>query len=165
MKPRWPLLVGLAVLLLCGACRKDDPKKDLRVSDVETYWVVEAPKGQTQAIAPAIRLTLSNASSDTLDSVFAAAGFRREGEEWGGDWQQVASRKKPLPPGKSIVVVLRSGEGRYTSTGEPEGILRVEAFRDAVATVHVRVGTSAWVQVAAATVERRIGTRAVQDLR
>jgi hypothetical protein len=165
MKPRLPLLVGLCALLLCGACRKGDPKKDLRVSDVETYWVVETPKGQTQAIAPAIRLTLENVSGGPLDSIYAAAGFRRDGEEWGGDWQQVASRKKPLAPGKTLVVVLRSGEGRYTSTGDPEGMLRVEAFRDPVATVHLRVGTSPWIQVTSATIERRIGSRAVQDMR
>lgn len=165
MKPRLPFLVGFALVFSCGACRKDDPNKDLRFTDVETYWVVESPKGQTQAIAPAIRLTIENVSPDALDSIQVAAAFRREGEDWGGDWQQAVSRKKPLGPGKSVVVVLRSGEGHYTSTGDAEGMLRVETFRDAVATVHVRVGRSTWVQMASATVERRIGSRTIQDLR
>ena len=156
-------VVGLAVAA-GSACRGGDPSKDLRVADVETYWVVEAPKGQTQAISPAIRLTIQNISPGTLDSIQAAAGFRREGEEWGGDWQQAASRKKPLPAGQSLVLVLRSGEGHYTSTGDPEGMLRVEEFRDATVTVHLRVGTSKWVPVASATVDRRIGSRTIQDM-
>jgi hypothetical protein len=165
MNTRHLTLLAVAALATSLGCRKDDPQKDLAISDVETYWVVEAPKGQTQAIAPAIRLTLTNVSSDTLDSIQAAGAFRREGEDWGGDWQQLATGRKPLLPGKTMVVVLRSGEGRYTSTGSPEEMLKAEAFRDPVATVHLRVGTSNWVQMISATVERRIGARSVQDMR
>lgn len=156
----------MAALLAAGAvaCKAPDPNAELSISDIETYWVVDAAKGGEQYIAPAIRFVLHNKGREVQDEVLATAAFFHKGqpgETWGSDWQQVVPQGRPLKPGGELVVVLRS-DARYHSQGEPASMFAHEAFQDATVDVFLRIGASPWVKFGAAEIDRRIGSRSVQ---
>lgn len=156
----------LLVLPLAG-CAAPDPKAELEVRELEAYWAVDTPKGGEQYIAPAVRFEVRNRGQRPWGSIQASAGFRRPNdqgvfEEWGGDWKQVAPSRKPLAPGESTLVVLKS-DARYHSAGAPESMFQHEAFRDAKVEVYLRLGSSGWVKFGDTPVERRIGAKSVPE--
>jgi hypothetical protein len=149
--------------LLAVACTPPDPQKELALSDFEGYWIVDRAKGETQRIAPAVRLKLTNRGATR--PIQATTTFRRKGEEqleWGSAWLQVTTSDKPIPAGESRTIVLVS-DAHYTSPGPPEEMLQHPQFKDARAEVFLRVGSSSWVKMAVVDVERRIGTRTLGD--
>ena len=155
-------MIALAAAL--GGCRSPDPQAVLEVSNLETYWAIDSAQGDTQYIAPVVRLQVRNRGAEPLRSVQATATFRRKGEEavtWGADWQQVGSSGHPLAPGQTTLVVLKS-DARYFSNGPVEGMFNHEKFRDAFVEVFLRVGSSPWTKFAAVDIERRVGSRSVQ---
>lgn len=156
--------LGFALSTLATlSCRTPDPKTLFEVSDVDAYWAVEPPMGGEQYISPVVRFRPTNRSPREQDSVQAMATFRRKGEEnltWGSAFEQVVSRRAPLPPGQSVVVTLKS-DARYHSTGTPEGMFTHPQFRDAIVEFFIRVGSSGWVSFGRVPVERRIGARGV----
>jgi hypothetical protein len=148
-------------LLLGASCRTPDPAKELQVTELEAYWTVDSAVGERQYIAPALRFHLKNVSSEPARTVQATATFRRKGEEetdWGTAWEDLTPKGKTLAPGQSQLVVLRS-DGRYYSSGEPAAFFEHPQFKDAVIKLYVRSGSSPWVLLATAEVERRIGTK------
>lgn len=152
----------LAVLAAAAACHTPDPRAEVALADVETYWAVDRPSGSTQYIAPVVRFHLANKSTRAIRSIQASGTFRLKGEEqsWSGAFQQVAPvGGKPLQPGQSTLVVLKpEGEGRYSSTVSPEEMLAHKSFRDVTVEVFVRVGSSGWTAMTdKVDVERRIG--------
>jgi len=162
MRPAGTAVIALAAAL--GGCRSPDPQAVLEVSNVETYWAIDSAQGDTQYIAPVVRLQVRNRGAEPLRSVQATATFRRKGEEavtWGADWRQVGSSGHPLAPGPTTLVVLKS-DARYFSNGPVEGMFNHEKFRDAFVEVFLRVGSSPWTKFAAVDIERRVGTRSVQ---
>jgi hypothetical protein len=164
MSPRAGLALGLAVLL-AASCRAPDPRAELEVVEPDAYFVLDAPRGDTQYLAPAVRFRVRNKTAQPVRSIQANAVFRRAGEEgqtWGADWQQVAPASKPLPPGEAALVGMRS-DGRYYSTGPPETMFGHKLFRDVKVEIFLRVGPSGWTKMAEAKVERRIGSRSVQE--
>ncbi len=155
----------MALAALAG-CRAHDPKQELEVANVETYWIVGSPKGATQYISPAVRFRLRNRTPEPIHAIQATANFKRVGEQenWGSAWEQVTQADKPLLPGKDALVVLRS-DGRYTSTTEdPHSMFEHELFKDARTEVFVRIGSSNWVRMAESDVERQIGAREAREL-
>ncbi len=158
---------ALAVLVLSAgtACRSHDPAKELSVSGVETFWIVDSPQQGQNFVAPAVRFRLKNVGPETLGSVQARARFPApdQDEAWGSIQEQVSTWSRPLEPGKEAVVTVRSA-GRYHAPAEPEDILRSPAFKDPRVEVFVRIGSSNWAVLAEATVARRIGAPGVQDL-
>ena len=156
-------LVALGALgATLAGCRTPDPSSLLEVSDVETYWAVDPSLGGENYIAPTVRFQVKNRSAAVQRSVQATATFRRRGEEnltWGSAFLQVSSRPKPLEPGQSILVVLKS-EGRYHSSGTPDQMLANAEFKDAKVEFFLRVGSSPWVSFGQADIERRVGSRA-----
>jgi hypothetical protein len=162
--PRGATLVAL-VLLAGTACRHHDPAKELRVGGVETFWIVDSPQQGQNFIAPAVRFRLKNVGGETLGSVQARARFPApdQDEPWGSIQEQVSTWSRPLAPGRETVVTVRSA-GRYHAAAEPEDMLRSPAFKDPRVEVFVRIGSSNWVVLAEAPVERRIGAPEVRDL-
>jgi hypothetical protein len=158
-------IAGFAVLATTAACQHHDPKQELEVLDPETYWVLDSPRGQTQYMAPAIRFRVRNKSPEALRAIQATATFRRTGEEesWGSASEQVTRASRPLEPGKDVLVVLRS-DGHYTSPGAPETMFAHALFKDVRVEVFVRVGSSDWVKMAEAPIERRVGSKTVEPL-
>jgi hypothetical protein len=169
MSLRAGLALGLAALL-APACRAPDPRAELEVADLEAYFVLDAPRGDTQYLAPAVRFRVRNKGAKPARSIQANAVFRRAGEEdkaWSGDWLQVVQANKPLAPGAATPILLMKprDEGRYYSTGAPETMFEHRLFRDVKVDVFLRLGSSPWTKMAEAKVERRIGARSVQESR
>jgi hypothetical protein len=155
-----------ALVLFAGtACRSHDPAKELSVSGVETYWIVDSPQQGQNFVAPAVRFRLKNVSPETIGSVQARARFPApdQREAWGSIQEQVSTWSRPLESGKEAVVTVRSA-GRYHAPADPEDILRSPAFKDPRVEVYVRIGASNWAMMAEAPVERRIGAPGTQDL-
>src|SRR5688500_2626342 len=158
-------LAACGAALLFAACRTPEPALIVKVADVETHWAVDNSEVGTQYIAPVVRFQLTNISSEPQGSIEVTATFRRKGVDatWGGDFRQVSTRRKPLAPGQSEALVMKS-DTRYYSNGPTEGMFAHKEFRDTTVEVFVRVGRSRWTRVTERLdVERRIGARSVQD--
>jgi hypothetical protein len=159
-------LAGALILAAAGAgCTKLDPAAELAVHDIETHWAIDPSVGGNSYLAPVVRFQVANKGTHTLRSVEARARFwRKEGQlvDWGGGGAFVATWRKPLMPGKSVPLVLKS-DGRYNSSGPAEEILKNPQFHDARAEIFLRIGASRWVKLGEVDVERRIGERSVAE--
>jgi hypothetical protein len=153
------LLVASGALL--AGCRAPDPKRDFTLAVLETYWAVDAPRGDQTYIAPVVRLQLTSRKEGPARAVEAQATFRQVGDEdkeWASAWKVVAGAGQPIPPKGEVIVELKS-EGRYHTNGPPESMFAHELFKDAKAEVFIREGSSQWTKMAEVVVERRIGAR------
>ena len=151
----------LVALLVATACKARDPKQDFEVRDVETYWAVDNPRGETQYVAPVVRFRVRNRTTGALRSVEAQATFKRGAQEdkWPSGLAVLATPRKPLAPGGEAFAEIKS-EGRYSMRDTaPETMLANEAFVDAEAEIFLREGNSSWTVVATVPVERRIGSK------
>ena len=156
-------VVTLLAALLQPGCKRPQPQEELELLDLETYWAVDSALGERQYIAPVARFRLKNKGLSPLRTAEATATFRRKGEEqldWGTAWERPTAGK-PLGPGQSVLVVLKS-DGRYYSTGDPASFFEHQQFKDALVTVYARVGASQWHKFAEQQVERRIGTKSLE---
>jgi hypothetical protein len=156
---------ALAAAFLAASCQTPEPQKELDIVGLETYYAIERKAGETLYISPVARFTLRNKTKAPTRPIQASANFRRVGEEgqtWGGAWAQVSRADKPLAPGAATLVVLQS-EGHYTTTGKAEEIFAHELYKDVTTEVFLRVGSSGWVRMATAPVDRRIGPKSVQE--
>jgi hypothetical protein len=153
----------LALALMAIGCKAPEPKVELDLTDLETYWVIDSAVGTTQYIAPAIRFHVKNKGARAWSGIQATATFRRKGEEqtWGSDWQTVTASGKSLAPGHDQIVVLKS-DCRYFSSGAPETMFQHSLFKDAKAEVFLKIGASSWTRFVEADVERRIGSKTLQ---
>jgi hypothetical protein len=157
--------VAVVALLAVAACTSHDPAKELEVFDIQTYWIVDSPRGSENYIAPAVRFRLRNRGPSPLGSIDARARFpgTDEQEPWGSIQVQVSSWRQPLEPGKDTLVTVRS-VGRYHAPAEPRDMLRSPGFKDPRAEIFVRIGNSNWAELGEAAVERRIGAPGVEEL-
>jgi hypothetical protein len=156
----------VALVLSAGvACQSHDPAKELALSGIETYWIVDSPQQGQNFVAPAVRFRLKNIGPATIGSVQARARFPApdQDEVWGSIQEQVSTRSRPLERGREVVVTVRSA-GRYHSAADPEDILRAPGFKDPKVEVYVRIGSSNWAMLAEAPVARRIGAPGTLDL-
>lgn len=159
MRPS-PRASRLLPLLLLAACATPDPRTQLELDDLEAYWAIDSTVGETVYVAPVARFRLTNVSAG--QSIEVTASFKRKGEDasWGSAWQRLSAPDKRLAPGARTTVVLKS-DGRYYTTGAPESVFSHAEFKDASVEVFLRVGSSAWIKLGAADVERRIGSKAL----
>jgi hypothetical protein len=157
--------IALVAVLAVVACTSHDPAKELQVFDIQTYWIVDAPRGSENYIAPAVRFHLRNVGSSPLGSIDARARFPGTDpqEPWGSIQVQVTSWRKPLEPGEDTVVTVRS-VGRYHAAADPQDMFRSAGFKDPRAEIFVRIGNSNWAELGEAVVERRIGAPGVEKL-
>ncbi len=156
---RFSTSVGLVIAAASLAgCRSHDPARELALSGMESYWIVDSPEGGQNYIAPAVRFHLKNVSPRSLGSIDARARFPVPGqkESWGSIQVPVSTWTKPLAPGEERVVTVRS-VGRYHAAAAPEDLLRSPGFVDPGVEVYVRIGASNWARLAVGKVERRIG--------
>ena len=152
----------VSAALLVGAC-VPDPLKEVAVSDLEAYWVVDTPVGETNRIAPAVRFKVTSKGAKKF--IEAQASFHRKSQaqgEWGNAFAPVTQAGKPMATGEGRVVTLVMEEGHYTGSVPPEDLLHNPAFSDVHVLVFIRVGSSSWVKMAEVDAERRIGTHALE---
>jgi len=156
---------ALLAALLVAACRSHDPAKELALSGVETYWIVDSPQRGENYVSPAVRFRLKNVGPATIGSIQARARFPApdQDEVWGSIQEQVSTWSRPLERGREVLVTVRSA-GRYHSPADPEDMLRSPAFKDPRVEVFVRIGSSNWALLAEAPVTRQIGAPEVHDL-
>ncbi len=150
--------LAMVSALCASACSSPRPDQVLAVSELEAYWAIDETLGDTVYVAPVLRFKLENRGA--TQSIEATATFRRKGEEagWGSAWERISVPAKRLEPGQSRLVMLQS-DGRYSTTGAPEGVFQHALFKDARVELFLRVGSSAWVKMGTADVDRRIGAR------
>jgi len=156
---RGPAGLAIALALAVCGCRSHDAARELAVSALETYWIVDSPQQGQNYVAPVVRFRLKNVSAETIGSIQARARFPApdQGDEvWGSIQEQVSTWRHPLEPGADRLVTVRSA-GRYHAPVDPQDILRSPGFKDPRVQVFVRIGGSPWALVAEAAVERRIG--------
>jgi len=155
-------LLALSALVTLSACSTPDPRVELEVTEVESYWAIDAPTGQTQFIAPVVRLHVHHRGAKPHRAVSATATFTRKGETqaWSTAYHQVSPAGKSFAPGETRLVVLKpEGEGRYSSPGAPEAMFQNPHFKDVHCDVFLRIGAGNWIKFAETDVERRIGPR------
>jgi hypothetical protein len=158
--------LALPLALAAASCRAPDPKTELELREVETYWAVDRAMGDTQFLAPVVRFQLANKSARSR-SIQAMATFRRKGEgpAWSSAWFQASPLPdgSALPAGQHVLVVLKpDGEGRYTYRGTPEAMFQHPEWRDVTAEVFTRVGSSSWTKSMDVEVPRRVGSQTVE---
>ena len=158
--------LALPVALLAAGCKAPDPKAEIEMRGMESYWAVDPPVAGTQYLAPVVRFELVNKAASSR-SIQAMATFRRKGEgpAWSSAWQSVS----PLPDGKAwergataLAVLKPEGEGRYTFRGTADEMFQHPEFKDVTAEVFVRVGSSSWTKFADVDVPRRLGSHSVE---
>jgi hypothetical protein len=153
---------ALLALALAG-CTPPDPKAELAIEGLETYWAIDSPAGGTQFLAPVVRFTVRNQGTKSRRSILASATYRREGDTvaWSSAFWKVAPVKdQSLAPGATATALLKpEGEGRYTSTGPPEGMFAHPAWKDVSAEIFMRVDSSNVVSFGTFPIERRIGSK------
>jgi hypothetical protein len=132
----------------------------LKVTDVETYWVLDPSRTEIHYLAPAVRFRVENISSDTLISVDATASFLRDGtkESWGSGFFRLTEGSKRLAPGAHVLVTM-SSDARYSLEGDPQSAFTNPTFKPINTTFFLRVGSSAWVEFGKSRVENVIGSK------
>jgi len=155
----------LAVALAAASCSTPDPKILLKVSDVETFWVLDPSRTEKKFLAAAVRFRVENVSQETLLSVDATAAFRREGsdESWGSGFFRLTEGRKRLEPGARVLVTM-SSDARYSTEGEPKNAFTNPTFKPVNATFFLRVGNSPWAEFGKAAVENVIGSKDARAL-
>jgi hypothetical protein len=150
------------VLLALSAwsCATPDPKALLRVSEVETYWILDPSRNEKRFLAPAVRFRVENVSEETLITVDATAAFRRDGsdEPWGSGFFRLTEGRKRLAPGDRVLVTM-SSDARYSMEGDPSTAFTNPTFRPVNTKFFLRVGSSPWVEFGRAPVENVIGSK------
>ena len=151
-------LVALAAVV--ASCRSPEPKALLKVTEVETYWVLDPSRTEKRLLAPAVRFRVENVSSDTLIAVDAIAAFRREGsnEAWGSGSFRLTEGRKRMAPGAKVLVTI-SSDARYSLEGAPETAFTHPTFKSVSVKFSLRVGSSVWVEFGKSAVENVIGSK------
>ncbi len=152
-------MVTLAVVVV-ASCRSPEPKTLLKVTDVETYWVLDPSRTEKRLLAPAVRFQVENVSSDTLIAVDAIATFLRDGsnEAWGSGSFRLTEGRKRMAPGAKVLVTI-SSDARYSLEGAPETAFTHPTFKSVSVKFLLRVGSSAWVEFGKSAVENVIGSK------
>ena len=153
--------LGLAACLALGGCAAPDPRAEMEMVNVETYWAIDSPSGSTQYLAPVVRFDLRNKGRKSR-SVQAMATLRRLGDDvaWSSAFTKVKEPHGEVAPAETARVLLKpEGEGRYTSTGAPEGMFQHPQRKDVSAEVFLRVDNSTWTRFGTYPIERHIGSK------
>lgn len=159
-----PAAGALCLALLAAACSAPDPKAEMDLQKLETYWAIDSPSGGTQYLAPVVRFDLHNKGSQSR-SVQAMVTLRRQGEDVA--WSSAFTKVQPphggaFASGQIVPVLLKpEGEGRYTSTGAPEGMFQHPQWRDVSADLFLRVDNSSWTRFGTYPIERHIGSKGI----
>jgi hypothetical protein len=158
-------IAPLTLAVLAAACAGHDPARELEVRDLETYWSVDRVAGGEVFLAPSVRLRVRNKGSREVSYLDLRAAFRRSGESetWGSGSRFLATAK-PLAPGAELPVILTSDAAYRCPTDDPASMFSSPGFVDAHVEVWARLPRSNFARLASAAVERRVGSRSVEEV-
>lgn len=162
---RQPYLALLLLGLPFVACAPPEPKALLKISDIETYWVLDPSRTEKLFLAPAIRFQVENISRETLIAVDATAAFVLDGttDPWGSGYFRITEGGKRFAPGAKAVVTI-SSDARYSLEGSPETAFTNTKFKPVSAKIFLRVGSSVWVEFGRTQVENVIGSKDAREV-
>ncbi len=162
---RFVLLPAFALALAAASCADPEPRNLLKVTDLETYWVLDPSRTEKRFLAPAVRFRVENISADTLISVDATASFFRDGsdESWGSGFFRLTEGRKTLAAGAKVLVTM-SSDARYSLEGPPETAFTHPTFRNVRTKFFLKVGSSVWVEFGQAPIENVIGSKDARAL-
>ena len=142
------------------SCTPPDPKRVLKVSEVETYWVLDPSRTDKRFLAPSVRFRVENVSSAELIAVDATAAFRRDGspEPWGSGFLRLTEGRKRVAPGARVLVTMGS-DARYSTEGPPENAFTNPGFKPVNVEFFLKVGSSVWVSFGKTSVENVLGSK------
>jgi hypothetical protein len=158
------VLMILSPLLLVG-CQSPDPKTVLKVTDVETYWVLDPSRTEKKYLAPAVRFRVENISDQTFLAVDANASFKIVGKDdpWGSGFFRLTEGRKTLPPGTKVLVTM-SSDARYTTEGDVETAFSNPTFKPVTVAFFLKIGSSTWAEFGKQAVENVIGSKDARAL-
>jgi hypothetical protein len=163
---RASLLAAVAAGGFAG-CTAPAPRDAVRVGDVETYWVLDAPVGGKTFAAPVVRFTVENISGQQLLAVETTASFRRAGSEdgWGSGYERLTAKRRRIEPGEKVQVTMVS-DARYTLEGNArvEEVFANKAFKPVTVKYFVRVGSSGWEEFGSRPVENLVGSSEAREV-
>ncbi len=141
-------------------CTTPEPKALLKVTDIETYWILDPSRTEKRLLAPVVRFRVENISSEELISVDATAAFRRDGsvQPWGSGFMRLTEGRKRIKPGASVLVTMDS-DARYTTEGTPGNAFTNPGFKSVNVEFFLKVGRSVWVPFGRASVEDVLGSK------
>jgi hypothetical protein len=162
---RFRAVFALLTTLLSISCATPDPQALLKVTDVETYWILDPSRTEKRFLAPAVRFRVENTSAETLISVDATAAFLRDGtnEPWGSGFFRLTEGRKRLAPGARVLVTM-SSDARYSMEGDPATAFSNPTFKSVNARFFLRVGSSSWVEFGKTPVENVIGSKEAREV-
>jgi hypothetical protein len=168
MARQFPITGAITLAALVNSsCSTPEPKAALRVTLVETYWVLDPPVGGRTFLAPVVRFSVENISESTLLAVDATAAFRIDGNQdsWGSGYFRLTKGRKRLAPGGRVVVTMPS-DARYALEGlvPPEQVFQNRAFKPVNVTFFLRVGSSVWTEFGRTPVENVLGSRNAREV-
>ena len=152
-------LSGL-LAVVAASCADPEPAALLKVTELETYWVLDYSRTDTRFLAPAVRFRVENISNETLLAVDATASFFREGtaDSWGSGFFRLTEGRKTLAPGQKVLVTM-SSDARYSIVGAPETAFTHATFKPVRTKFFLRVGSSKWVEFGQAPIENVLGSK------
>jgi len=152
-------LAGL-LAVVAASCADPEPKSLLKVTELETYWVLDYSRTDTRFLAPAVRFRVENISNETLLAVDATASYFREGtaDSWGSGFFRLTEGRKTLAPGQKVLVTM-SSDARYSIVGPPETAFTHATFKPVRTKFFLRVGSSMWVEFGQAPIENVLGSK------
>jgi hypothetical protein len=160
---------ALCAIALAGpfatSCAAPEPLALLKVTDVETYWVLDPSRTEKRFLAPAVRFRVENISTETLISVDAMAAFLRDGttEPWGSGFFRLTEGRRRLGPGEKVLVTI-SSDARYSMEGLPEKAFTNATFKPVTTKFFLKVGASTWVEFGRTNVENVIGSKEAREV-
>jgi hypothetical protein len=156
----WAGPAALLLTLAAASCATPDPKALLKVSEVETYWILDPSRTEKRFLAPAVRFRVENVSEETLISVDATSAFLRDGsnEPWGSGFFRLTEGRKRLAPGERVLVTM-SSDARYSMEGDPATAFTNPTFKSVNTKFFLRVGSSVWIEFGKSPVSNVIGSK------
>ncbi|MBK5256334.1 MAG: hypothetical protein JJE39_09910 [Vicinamibacteria bacterium] len=159
------LCASLIMAFSAVSCATPDPKALLRVSDVETYWILDPSRTDKRFLAPVVRFQVENISQETLLAVDATASFHRETikDPWGSGFFRLTEGRKAVAPGAKVLVTM-SSDARYTLEGAPETAFQNSSFKSVDVKFFLKVGRSTWADFGTAPVENVLGSKEARQV-
>jgi hypothetical protein len=146
------LAVGTA-----GCGPEVDVAKALELNVVNSGWFDAGIINGQNKLVPAVTLTITNNSAQTLGLLQLNSLFRQANatEEWGSAFLTAAG-SEGLGPGASKTLTLKSNNG-YTGTGETrQEMLANSHFVDAKVEVFAKYGSTQWKKLGVYPVTRQL---------